>query len=89
MIDDSLPRPRQMRVDGDLYRLLWRAFPRWRKSNGLVDVSDIARTFSTSRETVYKWLRADRIPPARAMQLIALSGRRLTEADFVPFVFKD
>ena len=78
-----------MRVDGDLYRLLWRAFPRWRKSNGLVDVRDIARTFSTSRETVYKWLRADRIPPARAIQFIAMSGRRLSEADFVPFVFKD
>ena len=91
MRDDS-NIPLRMRpyclIDGALYQMLARAFPKWRKANGSLDVGRIAYTLNVTRECVYKWLRSDKIPPARAIQLIALSGRRLSEADLSPFVFK-
>lgn len=76
-------------VEGRLYLLLAKAFPAWRTSIGALDVKRIAEGLGSSREGVYRWLRTDRIPPQRAKQLIVLSDRRLTERDFLPYLFWD
>lgn len=75
-------------IGGDLYRLLWDGFPQWRRPNGTLDTQQLANAMGFTREGCYKWLRSEKLPPGRAVQLIAASEGRLTEYDFVPFVFR-
>ena len=62
--------------DGALYKLLERIFPTYRSPrDGVLDVAKLADDLELTTEAVYKWLRADRIPPKRARQVEALANK--------------
>lgn len=71
---------------GPLQELLVRACPADKKT-GVKSVPNLARKMKLSPWAVYKWVKAGRIPPRRATQIVELAEGRVTLGDFSPFVY--
>jgi hypothetical protein len=72
---------------GPLYDLLRNRFPEHRTDTGRFDVPRFADDLKMSNEGVYKWLRANKITPDGAKNVVAMSKGRATLEDFHKFVF--
>jgi hypothetical protein len=72
---------------GKLYELLHRALPDHSNTHGQLNVCAVATTLGLSTEGVYKWLRVDRITPDGAKAVVRVAEGRVSESDFLPFLF--
>ena len=69
---------------GELYALLERIFPKHRSSrDGVLDIPQLAEELEMTPEGVYKWLRADKLPPKKARKLVEMANAGLKEKDHV------
>jgi hypothetical protein len=72
-------------IENDLHRLLLFAVPS--DSNGHKTIVNLAKLLGMSRSSIWKWVRAGRIPPNRALQIVHLSEGRVSREDFMGYVF--
>jgi len=71
----------------DLYKLLNASFPKIRTERGdRFDVYRFADMIDVSAETVYKWLRSDRLTPRGASRIVGASDSRIKPEDVSRFV---
>jgi len=74
--------------EGGLYKVLFKAFPGRRTlQEEVFDVKWLAEKLSISTESIYKWIRADKLPLRRAREILKLKGCRVTLEDFFPHVY--
>ena len=75
------------RNNGPLHDLLLKACPPSEK--GEKSVTILAESFNPplSPWSLHKWVQKGKIPPGRAVEVVDLSGGRVTLADFSPFIY--
>lgn len=79
------------RYKGKLYSLFVDKLPSYVKDSPkgkYLDVQKLAGDMSLVRQTVYQWFWHDYVDASHVQKIIALPESKLTEADFLPFIFK-
>jgi len=74
--------------EGKLHALIARHAPEY-VHVGRIDVVKLAAAIGRSHRTVASWLLNDRLPRAGAVKICAITDRRVTLADLIPFVLAD
>ena len=69
-----------------LQRLLLEAVPA--NDHGRKTTNHLADLLGVRRWTVRKWIIGQKLPPHRALEVVALAEGRVTKEDFDPFVYK-
>jgi len=69
-----------------LHVLLLRAVPE--NEHGNKTLMELSRIIRVSKWGIRKWINGEKIPPERAMQIVAISEGRVTQAEFDPYVYK-
>lgn len=82
------------RFSGALHALFLEKLPekyqnRRIKGRKQIDVAKLAEDLNLVRQTVYVWFWKDYIDSQHVRSLVQLPDSKLTEADFLPFIFKD
>lgn len=73
-------------ADNPLLRLLLLAVPK--NQHGNKTILHLADLLGVNKWSVWKWVRAQKIPPERALAIVELSEGRVKIEDFHPFVYK-
>lgn len=84
----SIP-PECGRQPSDLYKLCYNHLPEHRKfrdDHGLLDVAAISEEMSVTRQNIFLWLKNNRLPAHRVMQMINLRGSKLTLEMLAPYM---
>lgn len=73
---------------GPLHALLINACPP-DPDSGTKSIPVLAEAMGLKSWTIYKWIKAGRIPPRQAMRVVDLSHGAVSLSDMTPFVFTD
>jgi hypothetical protein len=71
---------------GPLHDLLLKACPP--DENGVTSIPILARSLGMSAWGVFKWIKADKIPPRQAARISQMSDGRVSLDDFTPYVYR-
>lgn len=74
--------------EGQLHALLAKHAPEY-VHIGRIEVPRLAAAIGRSPRTVANWLLSDRLPRDGAVKICAITNRRVTLADLIPFVLAD
>jgi hypothetical protein len=87
LLDENIMGLKQSRYKdlGKLHSLLLKACPP--DSHGKQSIPTLATALGISHQYVYKWVTANKVPPAFVMKIVNLSQGRTEVKDFHPYVF--
>ena len=77
------------RQPSELYTLCFRHLPKHRKfegDHGLLNVAAISEQIGVSRQKVFLWLKNNRIPAHRVLEMVNLDGSELTLDILKPYM---
>lgn len=84
---DSECRSRHYKDLGPLGELLIKACPP-DPHTGVKSIPVLAKALGLAPWSLYKWIQNIKIPPDRAVEVVNLSGGRVSIEDFHPYVFR-
>lgn len=76
---------RKLKDLGPMHDLLLRACPP--DENGIVSIPILADHLGCEAATLYRWMKVERIPPARVVEIVEISGGRVERDEFDAYVF--
>lgn len=73
-------------VSNELHQLLLKAVPE--NEHGNKTILHLAELMEVNRWSITKWIRKEKIPPERVLQLVEIGEGRVKREDFDRFVYK-
>lgn len=84
MAQQKQPTIRQLSEGSPIQDLLLKACPP--SKQGVKSITVLAKKMGVSSQTIYNWIKNNRIPPGRVKAIVKVSRKQVTLEMIVPFV---